>query len=44
MKVAIIDDHSLIRSGVSNALLNTKFRVVAEATSVNEGAAVINSY
>jgi len=44
MKIAIIDDHSLIRSGVSNALLNTKFRVVAEATSVNEGAAVINSY
>jgi hypothetical protein len=44
MKVAIIDDHSLIRSGVSNALLNTKFRVVAEATSINEGAAVINSY
>ncbi len=44
MKVAIIDDHSLIRSGVSNALLNTKFRVVAEATSINEGTAVINSY
>jgi DNA-binding NarL/FixJ family response regulator len=44
MKVVIIDDHSLIRSGVSNALLNTKFKVVAEATSVNEGAAVINSY
>lgn len=44
MKVVIIDDHSLIRSGVSNALLNTKFKVVAEATSVNEGTAVINSY
>ena len=44
MKIAIIDDHSLIRSGVSNALENTKFEVVAEATSVNEGTAVINSY
>jgi DNA-binding NarL/FixJ family response regulator len=44
MKVVIIDDHSLIRAGVSNVLLNTKFKVVAEATSVNEGAAVINSY
>ena len=44
MKIAIIDDHSLIRSGVSNALENTKFKVVAEATSVNEGTAVINSY
>ena len=44
MKLAIIDDHSLIRSGVSSALANTEFKVVAEATSVNEGAAVINSY
>jgi len=44
MKLAIVDDHSLIRSGVSNALANTEFKVVAEATSVKEGAAVINSY
>jgi DNA-binding NarL/FixJ family response regulator len=44
MKLAIIDDHSLIRSGVSNALTNTEFKVVAEAASVKEGAAVINSY
>jgi DNA-binding NarL/FixJ family response regulator len=44
MKLAIIDDHSLIRSGVSNALANTDFKVVAEAASVKEGAAVINSY
>ena len=44
MKLAIIDDHSLIRSGVSNALANTEFKVVAEAASDKEGAAVINSY
>jgi DNA-binding NarL/FixJ family response regulator len=44
MKLTIIDDHSLIRSGVSNALANTEFKVVAEAASVKEGAAVINSY
>jgi len=44
MNLAIIDDHSLIRSGVSNALANTEFEVVAEAASVKEGAAVINSY
>jgi len=44
MKLAIIDDHSLIRSGVSNALANTEFKVVAEAASVKEGAAIINSY
>ena len=43
MKLAIIDDHSLIRSGVSSALANTEFKVVAEAASVKEGAAVINS-
>ena len=44
MKLAIIDDHSLIRSGVSSALANTDFEVIAEASSVKEGAAVINSY
>jgi len=44
MKLAIIDDHSLIRSGVSSALANTEFKVVTEAASVKEGAAVINSY
>jgi len=44
MKLAIIDDHSLIRSGVSSALANTEFKVVAEAASVKEGSAVINSY
>jgi DNA-binding NarL/FixJ family response regulator len=44
MKLAIVDDHSLIRSGLSSALANTEFKVVAEATSVKEGAAVINSY
>ena len=44
MKLAIIDDHSLIRSGVSSALANTEFEVIAEASSVKEGAAVINSY
>ena len=44
MKLAIIDDHSLIRSGVSSALANTEFEVIAEASSVKEGAAVINSH
>ena len=44
MKLAIIDDHSLIRSGVISALANTEFEVIAEASSVKEGAAVINSH
>ena len=44
MKIAIIDDHSLIRSGISSALVSSKYEVVAEASSVQEGLAVINSY
>ena len=44
MKIAIIDDHSLIRSGVTAALANSNYEVVAEASSVEEGLAVINSY
>jgi DNA-binding NarL/FixJ family response regulator len=44
MRLAIIDDHSLIRSGISSALANTEFKVVAEAASVKEGNAVINSH
>jgi DNA-binding NarL/FixJ family response regulator len=44
MKIVVIDDHSLIRSGISSALVNTKYEAVAEASSVEEGLAVINSY
>jgi DNA-binding NarL/FixJ family response regulator len=44
MKIVIIDDHALIRSGISSALVNTKYEAVAEASSVEEGLAVINSY
>jgi len=43
MQIAIIDDHSLIRSGVEAALANSNYEVVAEASSVEEGLAVINS-
>jgi DNA-binding NarL/FixJ family response regulator len=44
MKIVVIDDHSLIRSGISSALFNSKYKVVAEASSVEEGLAVVNSY
>jgi DNA-binding NarL/FixJ family response regulator len=44
MKIVIIDDHSLIRSGISTAIVNSKYEVIAEASSVEEGLAVINSY
>jgi len=37
MKIVIIDDHSLIRSGISSAIVNNKYEVVAEASSVEEG-------
>jgi DNA-binding NarL/FixJ family response regulator len=44
MKIVIIDDHALIRSGISSALFNSKYKVVAEASSVEEDLAVVNSY
>lgn len=44
MKIAVIDDHSLIRSGVTFALASSNYEVVAEASSVEEGLAIINSY
>ena len=44
MDIVIIDDHNLIRSGLIAALAETKFKVVAEASSVGEGLAVINKF
>ena len=44
MKIAVIDDHSLIRSGIAAALANSNYEVVAEASSVEEGLAVVYSY
>ena len=44
MNIVLVDDHSLIRSGLRQALANTEFKVVAEASSVQEGLAVLNTY
>jgi DNA-binding NarL/FixJ family response regulator len=44
MNIILVDDHSLIRSGLRQALTNTEFKVVAEASSVQEGLAVLNTY
>lgn len=44
MNIVLVDDHSLIRSGLRQALADTKFKVVAEASSVQEGLAVLNTY
>ena len=44
MNIVLVDDHSLIRSGLRQALANTEFKVVAEASSVQEGLAVLNTH
>lgn len=44
MDIVVIDDHNLIRSGLIAALAGTEFKVVAEASSVAEGLAVINKF
>lgn len=44
MDIVIVDDHNLIRSGLIAALAETDFDVVAEASTVGEGLAVINKF
>jgi len=44
MNIVVIDDHHLIRSGLIAALTGTEFNVVAEASTVSEGLAVINKF
>lgn len=43
MRIALVDDHPLIRSGLATTLSMNGFEVVGEAASVAEGLAVINS-
>ena len=44
MNIVVIDDHHLIRSGLIAALTGTEFNVVAEASTVSEGLAIINKF
>ncbi len=44
MKVLLVDDHALIRSGVATALAQKNFEVVAEASSVSQGLAMLNTH
>ena len=44
MKVLLVDDHALIRSGVAAALAQKNFSVVAEASSVSQGLAMLNTH
>ena len=44
MKVLLVDDHALIRSGVATVLAQKNFEVVAEASSVSQGLAMLNTH
>jgi DNA-binding NarL/FixJ family response regulator len=44
MKVLLVDDHALIRSSVAAALAQKNFEVVAEASSVSQGLAMLNTH
>jgi DNA-binding NarL/FixJ family response regulator len=43
IKVVLVDDHPLIRKGLSQALNKDEISVVGEASSLNEGVALLNS-
>lgn len=43
IKVVLVDDHPLIRKGLSQALNKDEISVVGEASSLSEGVALINS-
>jgi DNA-binding NarL/FixJ family response regulator len=43
VRIVLVDDHPLIRSGLATTLSMNGFEVVGEAASVAEGLAVINS-
>ena len=43
IKVILVDDHPLIRKGLSQALNKDEISVVGEASSLSEGVALLNS-
>jgi DNA-binding NarL/FixJ family response regulator len=44
MKILIVDDHTLIRAALADLLAKHQFEVVAEASSSNQAAALINTH
>lgn len=42
--IVVVDDHSLIRSGLAAALNNAGYKVIAEAASKAEALAVLNNH
>ena len=43
IKIVLVDDHPLIRKGLSQALNKDEISVVGEASSLSEGVALLNS-
>jgi DNA-binding NarL/FixJ family response regulator len=44
MKILIVDDHELIRAGLSDALTKNGFEIIGEASSVAQGLAMLDQY
>ncbi|MGI9171613.1 MAG: response regulator transcription factor [Candidatus Nanopelagicus sp.] len=44
MKILIVDDHELIRTGLSDALMKSGFEVIGEASSMSQALAMLNQY
>ena len=44
MKILIVDDHELIRAGLSDALTKNGFEIIGEASSVAQALAMLNQY
>ena len=44
MRILIVDDHELIRAGLSDALTKNGFEIIGEASSVAQALAMLNQY
>ncbi len=44
MRILVVDDHELIRAGISDALRKNGFEIIGEASSVAQALAMLNQY
>ena len=44
MRILVVDDHELIRAGLSDALTKNGFEIIGEASSVAQALAMLNQY
>jgi len=44
MRILVVDDHELIRAGISDALTKNGFEIIGEASSVAQALAMLNQY